>query len=117
MDVTEKIAFIKTHDPDGAARLERLIGKRENLVREGNVYKEKFTERQFTLVFNPLLDATYERTRILEILSRGDSTIPAISEKIGLSREKVFAAIKDLMRKNLVEIAHHQERDATFRKK
>ena len=39
MDVTEKIAFIKTFDPDGAARLERLLGKEETLKTTGNVYK------------------------------------------------------------------------------
>ena len=59
MDITEKIAFIKTQDPDGAARLERLMGKKENL-HKGNVYNERFTERQFSLVFTPLLDATFE---------------------------------------------------------
>jgi hypothetical protein len=115
-DITEKIAFIKTQDPDGAARLERLMGKKENL-HKGNVYNERFTERQFSLVFTPLLEATFERARILEILSKGDDTIPAISLKLGLGKERVFVCMKDLMRKNLVEIAHHQEQDATFRKK
>lgn len=116
-DVLEKIAFIKTQDPEGAARLERLMGKKENLLSKGNVYGEGFTERQFSLVFVPLLEATFERARVLEMLSGGDDTIPSISLKLGLGKERVFACMKDLMRKNLVEIAHHQERDATFRKK
>ena len=60
MDVTEKISFIKTFDPDGAARLERLLGKEETLTTTGNIYRERFTGRQFSLVFDPLLDAVFE---------------------------------------------------------
>ena len=55
--MTEKIDFIKTFDPDGAARLERLLGKEETLKTTGNVYKEQFTGRQFSLVFDPLIDS------------------------------------------------------------
>ena len=116
MDMTEKIEFIKSFDPDGAARLERLIGKKENLLNK-NVYGEGFTERQFSLVFIPLLDTAFERTRILEALSRGDDTIPALSSTLGMDKQKVFNFMKELIRKNLVEIAHHEGRDAFFRKK
>ena len=117
LDLTEKIEFIKTFDPDGAARLERLIGKEETLKTTGNIYKERFTARQFSLVFDPLIDAVFERARVLEVLSKGNNTIPGIAAKLGLEKDRVFTQIKDLMRKNLIEIAHHEGRDALFRKK
>jgi hypothetical protein len=117
MDVTEKISFIKTFDPDGAARLERLLGKEETLKTTGNVYKERFTERQFSLVFDPLIDSVFERARVLEILSKGNDTIPGIAIKLGIRKDRVFNHAKDLMRKNLIEIASHEGRDAQFRKK
>ena len=117
MDVTEKINFIKTFDPDGAARLERLLGKEETLKTTGNIYKERFTGRQFSLVFNPLIDSVFERARVLEVLSKSNDTIPGIATKLGVEKDKVFTQIKDLMRKNLVEIASHEGRDALFRKK
>jgi hypothetical protein len=117
MDVTEKISFIKTFDPDGAARLERLLGKEETLKTTGNIYRERFTERQFSLVFDPLVDSVFERARVLEVLSKGNDTIPGVAAKLGVEKDKIFAQIKDLMRKNLIEIASHEGRDALFRKK
>ena len=84
MDVMEKINFIKTFDPDGAARLERLLKKEEALKITGNVYRERFTGRQFSLVFDPLLDAVFERARVLEVLSKGNDTIPGIATKLGM---------------------------------
>jgi hypothetical protein len=117
MDLTDKIGFIKTFDPDGAARLERLLAKEETLKTTGNIYREQFTERQFSLVFNPLVDSVFERAQVLEVLSKGNNTIPGIAVKLGVEKDKVFTQIKDLMRKNLVEIASHEGRDALFRKK
>ena len=116
MEMTEKIEFIRTFDPDGAARLERLIGKKEKLL-DKNVYGERFTERQFSLVFTPLLDSVFERAQVLEVLSKDNDTIPGIAEKLGVTKDKVFSQIKDLMRKNLIEMASHEGRDAQFRKK
>jgi hypothetical protein len=117
MELTDKINFIRTFDPDGAARLERLLGKEETLKTTGNVYKEQFTGRQFSLVFNPLIDTVFERAQVLETLSKGTDTIPGIATKLGLGKERVFTHIKDLMRKNLIEIASHESGDALFRKK
>jgi len=115
-EVTEKISFIRAYDPDGAARLERLIGKKDTL-KEGNVYGERFTGRQFSLVFNPLLDTAFERARILEVLSQNAGTVPSLSEKLGIEKGMVFVHIKEMMRKNLIEIAGHEERNAVFRRK
>jgi hypothetical protein len=116
-ELANKINFIRTFDPDGAARLERLLGKEETLTTAGNVYKERFTGRQFSLVFNPLMDSVFERAQVLEVLSKGNDTIPGIAAKLGIEKDKVFTQIKDLMRKNLIEIASHEGRDALFRKK
>lgn len=115
-EITDKITFIGTHDPDGAARLERLLGKKDAL-KEGNVYGEKFTDRQFSLVFTPLIDAAFERAQILEALSQGGDTIPGLSEKLNTGKDKVFTHIREMMRKNLVEIAGYDGRDPQFRRK
>jgi hypothetical protein len=116
-ELTQKINFIRTFDPDGAARLERLLEKEATLESKGNVYGEKFTKRQFSLVCNPLIDAVFERARMLEVLSKGTDTIPGIAAKLSLGKGRVFTHIKDLMRKNLIEIASHESGDALFRKK
>jgi hypothetical protein len=115
-NISEKVDFIKTYDPEGAAKLERLLGKKDAL-KEGNVYKERFTDRQFSLVFTPLLDSSLERAKVLEALSKGEDTIYGLSDKLKIGTERIFTHIKELMRKNLVEIAGHKDRDAIFRKK
>ena len=116
IDITEKINVIKAQDPEGASRLEKLLGKQDAL-KEGNVYKEKFTDRQFNLVFFPLLDAAYERAQILEAISPEGDTVANLAEKVGFEKQEVFRHLKEMMRKNLVEIADHSGREAIFRKK
>ncbi|MCX5803198.1 MAG: hypothetical protein NTU69_06660 [Proteobacteria bacterium] len=116
MDIVEKLEFIRTYDPDSAERLNKLLGKKDAL-KEGNVYGEKFTDRQFFLVFEPLLNASLERARILEVLSEKEDTISGLSEKLKIGQDITFKHIKELLKKNQIEIAGHKERDAIFRKK
>ena len=59
--------FIKSIDPEGGERLKRLL-ERKSLLLDRNVYGERFTERQFDLVFDPLLASAYEKAQILELL-------------------------------------------------
>lgn len=114
-EITEKITFIGTYDPDGAARLERLLGKKDSL-KNGNVYREIFTDRQFLIVFKPLLEEAYMRAKILEVLSQNTiNTIPGLSEKLGIEKDRIFDHLKELVRRNIIEIAGHKERNPVFR--
>ncbi len=97
--------------------MERLLGKRETLEEKGIFTVRSLREDSSLLSFDPLIDAALERAQVLEVLSKGDDTIPGISSKLGLRKDRIFTHIKDLMRKNLVEIANHEGRDAIFRKK
>ena len=47
----------------------------------------------------------------------GGKSATALSEKLGIEKDRVFTHIKEMMRKNLVEIAGHEERNAVFRRK
>lgn len=116
MELTEKLEYIAKYDPEGAERLKRLLAKQDTL-KQGNVYGERFTGRQFQFVFLPLLEAAYERARVLEALAGKGETVGAISDRLHLSRETVFKHMKEMLRKNLVEIGEHQDRDAVFRRK
>lgn len=116
MELQEKLEFIRSQDPDGAERLKRLIDKKGYLT-DRNVYGECFTERQFGLVFDPLLDAAYHRARVLAVIGDGQATVPSLSRKLGVEAFKVFEYIKDLLKKNQVEIAGHEGRDPLYRRK
>jgi len=116
MELTEKLEFIKTHDPEGGERLMRLLS-RKSALQEGNNYGERFTDRQFSLVFAPLLETSFERATILEKLAEKEDTVSGLAENLDVPKERVFTHIKELIRKNLVEIAGHEDRDPIFRRR
>ena len=110
------IEFVRTQDPDGADKLERLLKKQEVLM-TGNVYGERFTPRQFSLVFDPLLKRAVERAHILENLGRGPASVPQLARDLGLKSNSVFDHIKELTRRDSVDIAGYNDRDALYRRK
>jgi hypothetical protein len=112
----EKLEFIGRYDPEGAERLKRLLERKEAL-KAGNIYGEKFTDRQFSLVFDPILGTTFVRARILELVYGGEGAIKGLSGKLNLTEHVVFGHIKELIKKNFIEIAGHEGRNAIFRKK
>lgn len=116
-EITDKITFISKYDPEGAARIEKLLGKMDYL-KNGNAYRERFTNRQFMIVFAPLLEEAYVRARILETLAQNAiNTIPGLSESLGIAKDRIFDHLKELMRRNIVEVAGHRERNPVFRYK
>jgi DNA-binding transcriptional ArsR family regulator len=116
MEMEEKLEFIQRHDPESVERLKRLL-ERKSYLMEGNVYGEQFTERQFNLVFTPLLASSYERAKVLDALSGGEKTVLQAAEELSLDRARVFDHLKELMRRNLVEIVRFEERNPVFRKR
>ena len=110
------IEFVRTQDPDGAEKLENLLKKKEVLM-AGNVYGERFTARQFSLVFDPLLKRAVERAHILENLGRSAASVPELARDLDLTPNIVFDHIKELTRRDIVDIAGYNDRDALYRRK
>jgi DNA-binding MarR family transcriptional regulator len=111
-----KLAYIRSHDPDGADKLENLLRKKDVLM-TGNSYGERMTERQFSLVFDPLLARAVERSQILENLGSGAASVPDLSRKLGIAAHVVFDHLKELSRRDLVEVSGYEERSALYRRK
>lgn len=116
MGTEEKLQFIKSIDPEGGDRLSRLL-ERKSLLLDKNVYGERFTDRQFNLVFDPLLTSAYEKAQILEVLGEKEGTVERLACRLDLDKARVFGHLKDLMKKNMVEIAGFEERHPVFRKR
>ena len=112
----ERLQYIKSIDPEGGDRLLRLL-ERKSLLLDRNVYGERFTERQFNLVFDPLLTSAYEKAQILEVLGEKEGTVALLAGRLSMDKARVFGHLKDLLRKNLVEIAGFEERHPVFRKR
>lgn len=109
------LALVKAEDPDGAEKLEKLLARKGELM-TGNAYGECFTERQFSLVFDPLLERTVERSRILENLRQRTASVPVLAADLGIEAQVVFEHMKELARRDLVEIAGYEGRDALYRR-
>jgi DNA-binding MarR family transcriptional regulator len=116
MEREEKLQFVKSIDPEGGDRLLRLL-ERKSFLLDRNVYGERFTERQFDLVFDPLLTSAYEKAQILELLAEKEGTVERLAGSLSMDKARVFGHLKDLVKKNLVEIAGFEERHPVFRKK
>jgi hypothetical protein len=116
MEMEEKLQFIQTVDPEGSERLRRLLDRKSFLL-DKNVYGERFTERQFSLVFDPLVKSAYEKAQILDRLGQRDSTVATLASGLSLEKSRVFDHLKDLLKKNLVEIATFEDRNPVFRKR
>lgn len=116
MEQEERLDFIKAHDPEGMDKLKRLL-ERKSYLMDKNVYGERFTERQFNLVFDPLLNSGYDRARILEVLSQKDDTVPSLARTLSLEQSRIFDYMKDLLKRNLVEIVGFEERHPVYRKR
>ena len=116
MNVEETLDFIKAQDPDGMEKLKRLLDRKSFLL-DKNVYGETFTERQFNLVFDPLLRSGYDRARVLQALSEKDNTVPGLAAKLSMEEWRMFDYIKDLLKRNMVEIAGSDNRHPVYRKR
>jgi predicted Rossmann fold nucleotide-binding protein DprA/Smf involved in DNA uptake len=110
------IELVRGLDPEEAEKLERLLNKQDVLAK-GNVYGEKFTARQFSLVFDPLLKRAVERSQILDDLGRSPATVPELVRALDLKPNIVFDHIKELVRRDRVEITGYDDRDARYRRK
>jgi DNA-binding MarR family transcriptional regulator len=110
------LEYVRRHDPDGAEKLERLL-KRKDVLATGNSYGERMTERQFSLVFDPLLTRAVERSRILESLGTETASISDLAQRLGMTARIVFDHIKELSRRDLVEISGYADRQALYRRK
>ncbi len=116
MEREERLEFIKAYDPDGMEKLKRLLDRKPYLM-DKNVYGETFTERQFNLVFDPLLDSGFDRAQILKALSEHDATVPALARALSMEESRTFGYIKDLLKRNMVEIVGFEERHPVYRKR
>ncbi len=116
MDLQEQLEYIGKHDPESLERLRRLLDRKQ-FLKDGNVYGERFTDRQFDLVFSPLVLASHERARILEALAEGDATVPALAGRLDMQSSRVFDHLKELMKRNLVDIVGFEDRHPVYRKR
>jgi hypothetical protein len=116
MTTEEKLKFIEEHHQDALTRLKRLLDRKTFLM-DRNAYGERFTDRQFDLVFKPLVEAAFIRARLLAAVSREAKTVGRLAGELSLATDTVFNHLKELLRKNMIEVSGKEDRYPLFRKR
>jgi DNA-binding transcriptional ArsR family regulator len=104
MNQNKILSFIEGVDSKRAEILRKLIEKEEEFTEKGNLYQEKFTSRQFELALGPIIQAEYERARILELTSVKALSVHELASTLNLDKGEVLRHLIALRRRNMVAI-------------
>lgn len=83
-------------------RTRALVSKELELTEKGNVYGEKISQLEFTLVQDEALNAEFYRNWIYLLLKRGSSSVVELSKRTGLREGQVLRHIVTMRHRNLV---------------
>lgn len=95
------LSFIESVNPSAASRLNKLMEKKEDLIDNGNVYQESYSERRFWLAVDPIIRIEYDRSRILQIIKDEALSVKEIAKETGLPNKEVLLHITALRQRNL----------------
>jgi F420-non-reducing hydrogenase iron-sulfur subunit len=88
-------------DAAASPRARGCARKKEELIIAGNIYGETFTQRQFDLVLDPVIEQEYKRARILR-LARDGARVRDIAEKSKIDEGDVMAHITALRKEGKI---------------
>ena len=107
--VENKIAFIEKWDPFSAKKIRALLEKKPALVNEGNVYGEKYTNRQFQLSLDQILRREMTRSQLCEYLSEQEKPVRMIAKDLDIPPDAILRHIVELRRRGLVVVDHIED--------
>jgi len=94
-------------------RLRTFVAKKRELTEDQNIYGEKFTDRQYDLVFKPAIKEEYARARVLDMIE--DHKIGEIAEELRIDTKRVVRLIGSLRREGKVTLDHMEEGVPVFK--
>jgi len=105
-----QLAEIRTADPELADKLAMLVEKRDALCTKGNVYGERYSERQIELSMGHVMETEVLRARILNSLKGAPKSVPDLAQRLGLESSVVLTHLVELRRRNRIVQHHIEER-------
>ena len=102
----EILKELEAFDRSWAEKLKRLLEKKAVLTREGNHYREVYTERQWDLALTPIFNKERIRVEIMKFLKeRGrPSSVKEISEATGIPGKVVLFNLVELRKRKVVDM-------------
>jgi len=109
------VVYVRGVSRTAGSKLDKLLEKADELVNTGNKYGVRFTRRQFDLAVDPVIQAEYRRSRILELTSQTPLSVKEISAKLGIASREVLQHIGVLRRRNLIVTDRVDDRVPRYR--
>ncbi len=104
--IEDRILFIEKWDPFSAKKIRALLEKKSVMVEEGNFYGEIYTDRQFRIAFDQILEREEARSRVCEAIADQVRPIKEIAKELGMKPDEVLRHVVELRRRNLVTVDH-----------
>lgn len=115
MNRDEMINYIMTISESTGSKLKNLMEKESELIEKGNKYEEKFTKRQFDLAVDPIINAEYIRSQIIEQTRKSPMSVKEIAKSLELSTKDILQHITILQRRNLIAVDNIKDRVPMYR--
>jgi predicted HTH transcriptional regulator len=100
----QMIEYIEKISQTSSTKIKNLLEKEKEFLDEGNKHKEKFSPRQFYIAVDPIIEAEYQRCKIMELTKETPLTSEEIAKKLNISSAKALNHIAVLRKKNLIKL-------------
>jgi predicted HTH transcriptional regulator len=100
----QMIDYIAKISQTSSTKIKNLLEKEKEFLDEGNKHQEKFSSRQFYVAVDPIIEAEYQRCKIMELTKETLLTSEEIAKKLNISTKKVLDHIAVLRKKNLIKL-------------
>ena len=110
----EMLDSIERQSPVQAEKLRMMLAK-ESFLKDKNVYRELYSDRQIDICYEAIFRAEYIRSRILEATRQEALSVKQIAEVLGKTPREILWEVVELRRKNLLAIDIIKERTPLYR--
>ncbi|MEX2704384.1 MAG: winged helix-turn-helix domain-containing protein [Candidatus Freyrarchaeum guaymaensis] len=111
-EILERMLAVR--DTVADTRLRELVGKERQVTERGNVYDEIIPKEKFEGRLTAYLEDEFERHRILRLVRKQPISVRELSERLGLSPDRVLRHISVMRRKNLVAVDRIEGRSPLY---
>jgi predicted HTH transcriptional regulator len=100
----QMIEYIEKISQTSSTKIKNLLEKEKEFLDEGNKHEEKFSPRQFYIAVDPIIEAEYQRCKIMELTKETALSSEEIAKKLNISSAKALDHIAVLRKKNLIKL-------------
>lgn len=110
----QMIDYIAKISQSSSTKIKNLMEKEKEFQSEGNKHSEKFSPRQFYIAVDPIIEAEYQRCKIMELTRDKALSTDKIARELNISSSKTLGHIAVLRRKNLIKLEDIDENQPKY---